>query len=125
MIKGLATIEKIDISTNEIIDSYEEENDVCYPTLENFFLRLDGNDYFLLSSKTPVTGSNGNFWFIAYGVKKFKQSMLNASFPYSAIVMTIPGYPIYEVGILPSDKDKVTFIADILPPPTDTTRTIE
>lgn len=125
MIKGLATIEKIDISTNEIIDSYEEENDVCYPTLENFFLRLDGNDYFLLSSKTPVTGSNGNFWFIAYGVKKFKQSMLNASFPYSAIVMTIPGYPIYEVGILPSDKDKVTFIADILPPPTGTTRTIE
>ena len=126
MIKGLATIEKIDITTNEIIDKYEEENDICYPILENFFLRLEnGYDYFHLSPKTPLTGNNANFWFIAYGTKKFKQSMLNISFPYSATVKTIPGYPIYEVGILPSDKDKVTFIADILPPATGSTRTIE
>ena len=125
MITGKATIEKFNILTNELIEEpYEETNDICYPKFETLILSTVESTI-KLPLKTPALGSPQDYWFIAYGTKRFKQSILNISFPYSEMVRTIIGYPTYETATLPMDKDKVVFVADILPPSAGTTRTIE
>lgn len=132
MITGVVDIEKIDIAdyNSGKYEPYEiigpTFNDVSWTTLVSEYITGSGGNKFPIT--TPATGSLLTYWCIKFAIADFIQSPLNIGVPNVTTGLTFVyananvGYPTFVAKTLPTDKDYIQFVADLLP--AATTRTI-
>ena len=134
MINGVVEIEKIDLDSynNGIYSPFETTvpqcNDINWNMLLSEFMYGVGNSSIPIT--TPPSGSLSTYWSIKFAIVDFKQSPINLGIPCcttlaasSAVeAKTNSGYPLFVAKTLPTDKDYIQFVADLLPGAT--TRTI-
>lgn len=122
MFKGVAFIEKIKLEdyNKNIYDPIETIgpvcNDVSWQTiaLSTMFNTTIQN----VPATTPATGTPSGYWSMKFATSDFIQSPMNVGVPSDTDtrVNTNVGYPLFVPKTIPSEKDYVVFVADLLPP---------
>lgn len=111
-------INKINKETNEIIETIGPEcNDINWYNLVSTFVLNDGGTYSSNAPMyTPATGSPVYVWSMLFATSDFIQDRYTSTFyaTLSSIINT--GYPAYTPKSIPSEMDKITFIASLNPP---------
>lgn len=122
-IKGIARIEAqyADGRVEVLLDN--ECNDICWPAFRRCFIY----DYnmsipYRRDAAAELVGGAGR-WQLFYGAKDIKQSPLNAWYPADSVINAEVNYPVYTVGALPTDPDRMT-IRTTIPAPVGGPRTI-
>lgn len=122
-IQGKVLIEKLDAYTYDLVETLNvEENDVSITSLIQYTLNANNSDMFLPPQR-GVTTDASNRWRIYWSTSEIKQSMLNTGIPQGTLgsetvgsyVDCNVGSPFFTAKVLPTDKNYLTFIADILP----------
>ncbi len=117
LIKGEVTIESINILTNESIMLPIEYNDVSWANLKALFTSDNSTYYITLPNRRGNAWYNTNStWRIALSETDFEQNILNYTMPITEAIDVLDGYPTWTPKVLITDKDYMTFVADIPPP---------
>lgn len=127
-IHGEVLIEKLDINTYELIeDGIIYENDICLPSWQQFITYIENYTYNIPPIRQPTAASN--FWRIHWSSSNIHQHQINNSIPigttpsdsvygsyaFGDMVDCNIGSPFFTAKVLPTDKNYITFIADIIP----------
>lgn len=119
--KGKVFLEKLDINTYDVIETLPvEENDISISTINQYMI----NTYpMYLPPQRTISTFTDRVWRIYWSSSLIKQDILTLGVPIgvqgsetigNAVDCNI-GYPVYTQKSLPTDKDYLTFVADILP----------
>lgn len=122
-IKGEVSIEKLHLDTYEVYETMDPTcNDINWQTFA--LLLINTNTYAVgIPIKTPSSGTIYSPWQIVWSQHNINQNMTNISVPvgstsngvFGAAVNVNIGSPYFTPKVLITDKDYVTFVADILP----------
>lgn len=130
-IQGKVLIEKLDAYTYDLVETLNvEENDVSITSIIQYTLSPNNNNM-EMPPQRGLTTDAGKRWRIYWSSSEIKQSMLNTGIPQGTLgsetvgsyVDCNVGSPFFTAKVLPTDKNFLTFIADILPG--TSTRTIK
>lgn len=119
--KGTVLIEKLDAITYELKETLPlEENDFNISTLINYYMN-DGS--LSLPPQRGVTTASDKYWWLFWSQSEINQSYLNPTIPTESLngeligsyVACNLGSPFLTTKSLPTEKDYLTFIADIIP----------
>ncbi len=122
-IKGEVSIEKLHLDTYEVYETMEPTcNDINWQTFALLLINTNASAV-RVPIKTPSTGTIGSPWQIIWSQHNISQNISNVSVPigdslsetFGAAVNVNVGSPYFTPKFLITDKDYVTFVADILP----------
>lgn len=119
LIKGEVTIQAINVETGEIINYPPQCNDISLANLKNMFSCDTTVSFIIQLPNRRLAGyyNTNNVWKVAVSEHDFEQSIMNYNMHTFESVDVIGDYPTWTNKVLITDKDYMTFIADIPQPP--------